>query len=69
LGRLPAAVEALRSAIRLNANFANAHYYLGLVHIAQKNKSGAQAEYAILKRLDQQLAQKLYDAAPPNMRN
>src|SRR5258708_40333228 len=28
-----------------------------------------QAEYAILQRLDRDLAQKLFNAAPPNMRN
>jgi hypothetical protein len=42
---------------------------MGLVHIAQKNKQGAQAEYVILQRLDRDLAQKLFNAAPPNMRN
>ena len=68
-GRLPAAVESLRTAIRLKGDYAQAHYYMGLVHIAQKNKVGAQSEYAILQRLDPKLAQKLFDAAPPNMRN
>jgi hypothetical protein len=42
---------------------------LGLVHIAQRNKAGAQAEYVILQRLDRDLAQKLFNAAPPNMKN
>jgi len=69
LGRLPAAVETLRTAIRLKGDYATAHYYMGLVHIAQKNKQGAQAEYVILQRLDHDLAQKLFNAAPPNMRN
>ena len=69
LGRLPAAVETLRTAIRLKGNYATAHYYMGLVHIAQRNKVGAQSEYAILQRLDPKLAQKLFEAAPPNMRN
>jgi tetratricopeptide (TPR) repeat protein len=69
LGRLPAAVETLRTAIRLKGNYATAHYYMGLVHIAQRNRVGAQAEYAILQRLDPKLAQKLFDASPPNMRN
>ena len=69
LGRLPAAVETLRTAIRLKGDYATAHYYMGLVHIAQKNKQGAQAEYVILQRLDRDLAQKLFNAAPPNMKN
>ncbi len=69
LGRLPAAADTLRTAIRLKSDYATAHYYMGLVHVAQKNKQGAQAEYAILQRLDKALAQKLFDAAPPNMRN
>jgi Tfp pilus assembly protein PilF len=68
-GRLPAAVETLRAAIRLKGDYATAHYYMGLVHVAQRNKVGAQAEYAILQRLDPKLAQKLFDASPPNMRN
>ena len=62
-------MEELRTAIRLKGDYATAHYYMGLVHIAQRNKQGAQAEYVILQRLDQKLAQKLFDAAPPNMRN
>jgi tetratricopeptide (TPR) repeat protein len=69
LGRLPAAADTLRTAIRLKSDYATAHYYMGLVHIAQKNRQGAQAEYAILQRLDKALAQKLFDAAPANMRN
>ena len=69
LHRLPAAVETLRTAIRLKGDYATAHYYLGLVYIEQRNKAGAQAEYSILQRLDRGLAQKLFDAAPPNMRN
>ncbi|MDX6529373.1 MAG: hypothetical protein QOH41_1663 [Blastocatellia bacterium] len=69
LGRLPAAAETLRTAIRLKGDYATSHYYMGLVHIAQKNKQGAQAEYVILQRLDRDLAQKLFAAAPPNMRN
>ena len=63
------AVETLRAAIRLKGDYATAHYYLGLVHIAQRNKVGAQQEYVILQRLDRDLAQKLFNAAPPNMRN
>ena len=63
------AAESLRTAIRLKGDYALAHYYLGLVHIAQKNKQGAQAEFVILQRLDQPLAKKLFDAAPPSMRN
>jgi tetratricopeptide (TPR) repeat protein len=69
LHRLPAAVEELRTAIRLNGDYANAHYYLGLWYIEQRNKAGAQAEFVILQRLDRTLAQKLFEAAPPNMRN
>jgi tetratricopeptide (TPR) repeat protein len=69
LGRLPMALEELRTSTRLKNDYALAHYYLGLVHIAQKNKQAAQAEYAVLQRLDRDLAQKLFDAAPPNMRN
>jgi tetratricopeptide (TPR) repeat protein len=69
LGRLPMAGEELRTSIRLKNDYALAHYYMGLVHIAQKNKQGAQSEYAILRSLDRDLAQKLFDAAPPNMRN
>ena len=69
LHRIPAALEALQTAIRLKNDYATAHYYLGLVYIEQKNKAGAQAEYAILQRLDRALAQKLFDAAPPSMKN
>jgi tetratricopeptide (TPR) repeat protein len=69
LHRLPAATEELRTAIRLKNDHATAHLYLGFVYLEQKNKAGAQAEYAILRRLDPAKAQQLYDAAPPGMRN
>ena len=69
LHRLPAALEELRTAIRLKNDYSTAHLYLGFVYIEQKNKAGAQAEYQILKRLDPAQAQQLFDAAPPNMRN
>ena len=69
LHRLPAAVEQLRTAIRLKNDHAAAHLYLGYVYIEQKNKAGAQSEYAVLKRLDPEKAQQLYDAAPASMRN
>jgi Flp pilus assembly protein TadD len=66
---LPAATEELRTAVRLNRDHATAHLYLGYVYIEQKNKQGALAEYAILRRLDPAKAQKLYDAAPASMKN
>jgi tetratricopeptide (TPR) repeat protein len=69
LHRLPAALEELRTAVRLKPEYAMSHYYAGLVFIEQGNKVGAQEQFRILQRLDQALAKKLYDAAPPNMRN
>ena len=69
LHRLPAAIESLRTAIQLKRDHATAHLYLGFVFIEQKNKQGAQSQYAILKQLDPAKAQQLYDAAPPSMRN
>jgi len=62
------AAEELRTAIKLKNDYATAHYNMGLLYIEQRNKVGAQGEYAILQRLDRDLAKKLFDAAPPNMR-
>ncbi len=69
LSRVPMAVEELRTAIRLKGDYPLAHYYLGLVFIQQGNKAGAQTQYGILQRLDPEMAQRLYNAAPPGMRN
>src|SRR5262249_10830949 len=68
LNRLPVALEELRTAIRIKNDYALPHYYAGLVFIQQNNKVGAQEQYVILTRLDQSLAKKLAEAAPPNMR-
>ena len=68
LNRLPVALEELRTAIRLKNEYALPHYYAGLVFIQQNNKVAAQEQYRILTRLDQALAKKLFDAAPPSMR-
>ena len=69
LHRLPAATESLRTAIRLRNEDATAHLYLGYVFIEARNKPGVLNEYRILRQLDATKAQKLYDAAPANLRN
>ena len=55
------AIGAYKQTILISPNHVNAHYELGLsyLHIGQKNK--ALEEYQILKKLDSELAEKLFE--------
>jgi tetratricopeptide (TPR) repeat protein len=53
------AVAALRQAIKIRPNFAQAHYDLGVAYFASNDRRGATEEYNSLKRLDPQRAAKL----------
>ena len=59
------AIEECKQAIYLKPNYRNAHYELGLFYLYTGNRSGALDEYKILKDLDKDLAQKLFDAIYP----
>jgi tetratricopeptide (TPR) repeat protein len=61
LGRYVEAVEAYKQAIRIKPDLALAHYGLGISYIILGRKSDALEEYKILKELDKELANKLFD--------
>ena len=58
-GKFDQALIALEQALRLNPEDAVVHYNLGLTYVAQGERSKAQAEYNLIKRLDSELAEAL----------
>ncbi len=62
LGQYGEAKEAFKQAIRLNPDYAEAHYGLGLIYLSLGDKSSALYEYKILKKLDRELANELFDS-------
>ncbi len=50
------AIESLKQAVRLQPGWALAHRLLGLAYLAVDDREKALEEYAILKRLDQEMA-------------
>jgi len=61
LGLYKDAIEAYKQAIRINPNYANAHVALGLVYLIVGDKNSALNEYKILKELDIDLANWLFN--------
>ena len=61
LRRYTEAVREYQTAIRQKANYASAHYYLGLSYIAMNNRNGALEQYRILQRIDNARASKLFN--------
>ncbi len=64
-GRIRDAIEALKLAIRINPNLHRAHYAhhsLGLCYLLLGDKGSALEEYKILKDLDKDLANGLFNA-------
>jgi Tfp pilus assembly protein PilF len=61
LGRLQDAVEAYKQAIRIKPDFVMAHYNLGVAYSVTGDKGSALEEYKILKTLDTELANKLFN--------
>jgi tetratricopeptide (TPR) repeat protein len=56
------AIETYKQAIRIKPDFANAHYHLGLIYAILLNDRGSALEqYKILKNLDSELANKLFN--------
>ena len=53
---------ALKETIRLKPTYAQAHYSLGLVYAALKDRDGFTREFAVLKKIDPKLAEQLYNA-------
>ena len=61
LGFYKDAIEAFKQAIRINPDYAKAHFGLGLAYLMVGDKSSALNEYKILKELDIDLANELFD--------
>jgi len=61
LGRYSEAVEAFKQAIRINPDYADAHLGLGVTYFIVGNNDSALEEYRILKELDRDLANKLFN--------
>jgi len=61
LGFYNDAVEAFKQAIRIDPDDADAHYNLGVTYILIGDRNSALNEYKILKELDIDLANKLFD--------
>jgi tetratricopeptide (TPR) repeat protein len=62
LGRYQDAIEAYKQAIKIKPDLAEAHCNLGLMYLVTGDKSLALEEYKILKTLDAELANKLFNA-------
>jgi tetratricopeptide (TPR) repeat protein len=60
LNRYQDALENYKHAIRIKPDLANAHYALGVTYSVMGNKEAALEEYQILKTLDAEKADKLY---------
>jgi tetratricopeptide (TPR) repeat protein len=61
LGRFNEATQALKQAIRIKPDLAEAHCALGLVYLMLEDSGSALEEYKILKNLDKDLANKLFN--------
>jgi tetratricopeptide (TPR) repeat protein len=61
LDRHQEAIEAFKQAIRIKPDLAYAHYFLGISYFATGNNGSALEEYKILKTLDAELANKLFN--------
>jgi len=61
LGLYKDAVEAFKQAIRIDPDYVDAHFGLGIMYLMVGDKSSALNEYKILKELDIDEANKLFD--------
>jgi tetratricopeptide (TPR) repeat protein len=61
LGRYQDAVETYKQTIRIRPDFVLAHYNLGVTYVATGDKDSALEEYNILKTLDAEQANKLFN--------
>jgi Flp pilus assembly protein TadD len=61
LGRYPEAIEVFKQAVSLTPDNANAHFGLGLSYLSTGNRGSALDEYKILKNLNANMADELFD--------
>ena len=65
LGRYSEEIEAYKQAICFNSDYAYAHYGLGLAYLKIGDTGSALQEYKILKGLDAELANRLFNLIYP----
>ncbi|OGL45263.1 MAG: hypothetical protein A2W05_03935 [Candidatus Schekmanbacteria bacterium RBG_16_38_10] len=61
-GMYKEAIEAYKMVIRLKPDYTDAHYSLGLIYIILNNRGSALDEYKILKSLNSEKANELFDS-------
>lgn len=61
LGRRHEAIAAYKQAIRIKPDYPDVHFYLGLAYLIVDDKGSALDEYKVLKELDRDLANKLFN--------
>ena len=54
-------IEAYKQAIKINPDFANAYFGLGAVYVFSNDRASALEQYKILKNLDPERANKLFN--------
>jgi len=55
------AIESFKQAIRINPDDAFAHFNLGLAYFLLNDRDSAMEQYKILKKLDTEMASKLFN--------
>jgi len=61
LGMVKEAIDAFKQVIRIDPDNAKVHYCLGLVYVASNDKGSALEQYKILKSLDSEKANQLFN--------
>jgi tetratricopeptide (TPR) repeat protein len=61
VGRYEEAIESYKQAVRIKPDFAEAHLDLGMIYLRMGDRDSALGEYKILRDLDKELANKLFD--------
>lgn len=61
LGNVQDEMDAYKEAIRINPDFTPAHYAMGRAYLKQGDKASALDQYKILKKLDDGIADKLFE--------
>ena len=61
LGNVQDEMDTYKKAIRVNPDFTPAHYAIGQAYLKQGDKASALDEYKILKKLDSDIADKLFE--------
>jgi tetratricopeptide (TPR) repeat protein len=54
-------MKAYKKTIRINPDFAPAHYAIGQAYLDKGDKASALDQYKILKKLDSDMAEKLFE--------